>query len=345
MDNSQGRKKAQTADDTVNIVIDGRPYSVPKNLSVLEAARLVNMEIPSLCYLKDINEIGSCRVCVVEIEGMRTLQASCVYPVNDGLVVHTNTERVRRARKTAVTLLLSQHHRECLTCVRNLNCELQNVADNLGIRDIPYSTEMPDYGFFNNNPAIQRDYNKCIKCRRCMSICNDIQQCNVYSVLNRGLETIIAPAFQKDLGDVTCIMCGQCVIACPTASLTEKECIDDVWREIADPDKFVVVQTAPSIQVTLGEVFGMPLGSFVAGKLTAALRRIGFDRVFATDVTADLTIMEEGSELVELITHHPERLPLLSSCCPGWIKFAEHFYPDFCPIYRPANLRMKCSER
>ncbi len=331
MGDNQSHENTRAADDTVTIVMDGKSYSVPKNSSVLEAARLVNLEIPSLCYLKDINEIGSCRVCVVEIEGMRTLQASCVYPVRDGLIVHTNTERIRRARKTAVTLLLSQHHRECLTCVRNLNCELQNVADNLGIRDIPFSVEMPDYGFSNNNPAIQRDYNKCIKCRRCMSICNDIQQCNVYSVLNRGLETIIAPAFQKDLGDVACIMCGQCVIACPTASLTEKECIDDVWREIADPDKFVVVQTAPSIQVTLGEVFGMPLGSFVAGKLTAALRRIGFDRVFATDVTADLTIMEEGSELVELITHHPERLPLLSSCCPGWIKFAEHFYPEFLP--------------
>ncbi|WP_018086225.1 NADH-dependent [FeFe] hydrogenase, group A6 [Desulfurispora thermophila] len=331
MENLREKEEIKAAGEMVTINIDGRDYRVPRGLSVLEAARTVNIEIPSLCYLKDINEIGACRVCVVEIEGARTLQASCVYPVREGLVVRTNTERVRRARKTAVTLLLSNHHRECTTCIRNLNCELQNVADSLGIRNIPFTGEMKDYGFFDHNPAIQRDYNKCIHCRRCLAICNKIQECYVYSPLYRGLNTVIAPAFQKDLAEVSCIMCGQCVLACPTASLTEKEHIAEVWRAIADPDKLVVVQTAPSIQVTIGELFGMPMGSFVAGKLVAALRHLGFDRVFATDVTADLTIMEEGSELMERLLHQPEKLPLLSSCCPGWVKYAEHFYPEFLP--------------
>lgn len=331
MENIRENQEKKSELKKVTIEIDGRSFRVPMGICVLEAARMVGIEIPSLCYLKDINEVGTCRVCVVEIEGARNLQASCVYPVRDGLKIRTNTERVRRARKTAVTLLLSNHHRECTACVRNLNCELQNMADNLGIRNIPFTGEVPDYGFHNNNPAIQRDYNKCIKCRRCLAICNKIQECHVYSVIDRGLNTLIAPAFQKDLSEVTCIMCGQCVIACPTASLSEKECIKDVWREISDPDKFVIVQTAPSIQVTMGEMFGMPLGTFVAGKVVAALRRIGFDKVFATDVTADLTIMEEAHELIERITSQPKNLPLLSSCCPGWVKFAEHFYPEFLP--------------
>lgn len=319
------------AKNTVTIRLDGQEYLVPEGTTVLEAARLQNIEIPTLCYLKDINEIGACRVCVVEIEGLRSLQASCVHPVRNGLSVKTNSPRVRRARKTAVSLLLSNHHRECLTCVRNLNCELQNVSDSLGIRDIPYTGEMQDYGFHSKNPAIQRDYNKCINCRRCAAICNTIQACNVYSAVNRGLDTVISPAFQKDMIEVSCIMCGQCVIACPTASLTEKESIEAVWKVLGDPSKHVIVQTAPSIQVTLGEDFGLPTGTFVAGKLVAALRRLGFHKVFATDVTADLTIMEEGSELKERVLHEPEKLPLLSSCCPGWVKFAEHFYPEFLP--------------
>ncbi|MTI65901.1 MAG: 2Fe-2S iron-sulfur cluster binding domain-containing protein [Firmicutes bacterium] len=331
MENLTEKEQKNLKNEKVTIIIDGNDYKVNKGLTVLEAARSVNIEIPSLCYLKDVNEIGSCRVCVVEIDGTRNLQASCVYPVREGLKIKTNTERVRRARKTAVTLLLANHHRECTTCIKNLNCELQNVSDNLGIRNIPFTGEMKDYGLHNNNPAIQRDYNKCINCRRCEAICRKIQECNVYSALNRGLDTIIAPAFQKDLADVSCIMCGQCVIACPTGSLTDKEYINDVWEVIKDPNKHVVVQTAPSIQVTIGELFGMPIGSFVAGKLVTSLKRMGFDKVFATDVTADLTIMEEGSELLERITKHPDKLPLLSSCCPGWVKFAEHFYPEFLP--------------
>lgn len=317
--------------EIVNIEIDGTKYSVPNDITVLEAARSVNIEIPSLCYLKEINEIGACRVCVVEIEGMKNLQASCVYPVREGLKIRTNTKKVLKARKSAVKLLLSNHHRECTTCIRNLNCELQNLADSLGIRNIPFTGEVQDYGYHDNNPAITRDYNKCINCRRCEAICSKIQECNVYSPINRGLDTIIAPAFQRDLADVSCIMCGQCIIACPTGSLTEKECINDVWTAIHDPEKHVVVQTAPSIQVTLGEMFGMPIGSFVGGKMVTALKRLGFDKVFATDVTADLTIMEEANELVERVIKNPTHLPLLSSCCPGWVKFAEHFYPEFLP--------------
>ncbi|MFA4886432.1 MAG: [FeFe] hydrogenase, group A, partial [Desulfotomaculaceae bacterium] len=316
--------------EKIKLTIDGREIEADKGMSVLEAARLAGVEIPSLCYLRHINEIGSCRVCLVEVEikGAKVLQASCVYPATDGLVVHTSSPRVRRVRRTMVELLLSDHHRECTTCIRNLNCELQNVADNLGIRNIKFTGEMKALQVQNENSFIVRDYNKCIKCRRCEAICSKVQEVNVYSALNRGYDTVVAPAFMQDLSQVACITCGQCVIACPTASLTEKECVDSVWEALEDPDKYVVVQSAPSIQVTLGEVFGYPVGTVVTGKLVTALRRLGFDRVFATDFTADLTIMEEAHELMERLEGHG-KLPLLSSCSPGWVKFAEHFYPEF----------------
>lgn len=313
--------------ETVTLTIDGIETTVPKGTTVLEAAREVGIIIPSLCYLKEINEIGVCRVCLVEVEGTKTLQASCVYPVSEGLKVITNSDRARKARRQAVELLLSNHHRECTTCIRNLNCELQNVADNLGIRNLEVTGEVERYEIHHNNPAIQRDYNKCIHCRRCEAICAKIQECYVYSAQNRGFDTVIAPPFMKDLGDVACIMCGQCVIACPTGSLTEKEHIQDAWRAIEDPDLHVVVQAAPSIRVTLGEIFDLPVGTVVTGKMVAALRRLGFDEIFATDFTADLTIMEEAHELLERLKE--ERLPYLTSCCPGWIKFCEHFYPQF----------------
>ncbi len=330
------RKKGQLYDnpekdvEKIRLTIDGREVEAEKGMNILEAARLAGIEIPSLCYLRHINEIGSCRVCLVEVEikGTKTLQASCVYPATGGLVVHTSSPRVRRVRKTMVELLLSDHHRECTTCIRNLNCELQNVADNLGIRNIKYTGEMKALQVQNENSFIIRDYNKCIKCRRCEAICSKVQEVNVYSALNRGYDTVIAPAFMQDLSKVACITCGQCVIACPTASLTEKECVESVWEALEDPDKYVVVQTAPSIQVTLGEVFGFEVGTVVTGKLVTALRRLGFDRVFATDFTADLTIMEEAHELLERLDGHG-KLPLLSSCSPGWVKFAEHFYPEF----------------
>lgn len=315
--------------EKIRLTIDGREVEADKGMSVLEAARGVGIEIPSLCYLRHINETGSCRVCLVEVEvkGARTLQASCVYPATAGLVVHTSSPRVRRVRKTMVELLLSDHHRECTTCIRNLNCELQNTADSLGIRNIKWTGEMKALQVQNENPYIVRDYNKCIKCRRCEAICSKVQEINVYSAINRNYDTVIAPAFMQDLSQVACIACGQCVIACPTASLTEKECIDSVWEALEDPDKYVVVQTAPSIQVTLGEEFGFPAGTAVTGKLAAALRRLGFDKVFATDFTADLAVLEEAHELLERLGGRG-KLPLLTSCCPGWVKFAEHFYPD-----------------
>lgn len=315
----------------VSFWIDGREVVAEEGISVLEAAHRVGIEIPSLCYLKGINEIGACRVCLIEVQGAHTLQAACVYPVSAGLRVHTNTPRVLRARRTVVELLLSDHHRECTNCIRNLNCELQHLADTLGIRNLRFTGETPNYPIFNNNSFIVRDYNKCIKCRRCEAICSNVQEVHVYSGQNRGFDTVIAPAFMKDLAEVACITCGQCVIACPTASLVEKENIDEVWRALADPEQYVVVQTAPSIQVTLGEVFGLPVGTVVTGKLVAALRRLGFDKVFATDFTADLTIMEEAHELLERLSGRGGPLPLLSSCCPGWIKFCEHFYPEFIP--------------
>ncbi len=313
--------------EMVKLTIDNIELEVESGTSILEAANEIGIEIPSLCYLKEINEIGACRVCLVEIEGVKALQASCVYPITCPIKVYTNTERVRKARKRVVELLLSEHNRECTTCIRNLNCELQNIADNLGIRELRVTGKTKKYPIQMENPFIMRDYNKCISCRRCQAICNKIQEVHVYSAQRRGLDTVIAPAFMRDLGSTNCITCGQCVIACPTASLVEKEATDDVWATIGDKDKHVVVQTAPSIQVTLGEIFGMETGTIVTGKMVSALRKLGFDRVFPTDISADLTIMEEAHELVARLQGHG-KLPLLSSCCPAWVKFAEHFYPQ-----------------
>ncbi len=315
-------------EEIVKLTIDDLEVEVEKGISILEAALKVGIEIPSLCYLKEINEIGACRVCVVEIEGVKALQASCVYPITQPVQVYTNTERVRKARKRVVELLLSEHDRECTMCIRNLNCELQNVADNLGVRNLRATGESKRYPIQMDNPFIMRDYNKCISCRRCQAICDKIQEVHVYSAQRRGLDTVIAPAFMRDLGSTNCITCGQCVIACPTGSLVEREATEGVWAALADKDKYVVVQTAPSIQVTLGEMFGMETGTIVTGKLVAALRRLGFKRVFPTDISADLTIMEEAHELIERLQRQ-SNLPLLSSCCPAWVKFAEHFYPQF----------------
>lgn len=316
------------SEELVKVTIDDVEVEVVKGTNILEAALKAGIEIPSLCYLKDINEIGACRVCLVEIKGVKTLQAACVYPITKPIKVYTNTERVRKARKRSVELLLSNHNRECTFCIRNLNCELQNLADNLGVRNMRVTGESKQYPIQNNNSFIVRDYNKCISCRRCLAICSKVQTVNVYSAQQRGLDTVIAPAFMRDLGDTNCITCGQCVIACPTGSLAEKECIDDVWKALEDKDKYVIVQTAPSIQVTLGEMFGMKTGTIVTGKMAAALRKLGFKKVFPTDITADLTIVEEAHELIERLNGNG-KLPLLSSCCPAWVKFAEHFYPQF----------------
>jgi len=312
----------------ITMYINDEPVRVDKGTNVLEACRANGYDVPSLCYIKDINTAGSCRVCVVEIEGSRNLQAACVFPVAEGLRVHTATPRVRRARRRVVELLLSEHNRECTTCVRSTNCELQALAHKVGARYGKLGNQFRHDCKIVKNPFIVRDYSKCIKCRRCEAVCKNMQGIGVYSALNRGYETVIAPAFERNLSEVACIACGQCVLACPTASLTERSYIDEVWQAIGDPAKHVVVQTAPAIQVSIGEEFSLPVGTVVSEKLAAALRRLGFDSVFSTDFTADLTIMEEAHELLHRIEKGGP-LPLISSCSPGWIKLCEHFYPEF----------------
>ncbi len=317
-------------EETVKMWIDGRQVRAEKGTNLLEAARSIGVEIPHLCYLRGINEAGVCRVCLVEVEsgGRRSLQASCVYPVAEGLKVYTNSPRARRARKRVVELMLSDHDLNCTNCARNLNCELQRLADEMGIRRLRVTGESRRRPLSRKNPFIVRDYNKCIKCRRCEAVCREVQGIGVYSPKNRGFDTVIAPAFMKDLGEVDCISCGQCVMACPTGSLVEREYIDEVWRAIENPDKVVVVQTAPAIQVSIGEAFGFDPGTPVTGRLAAALRRIGFDMVFSTEIAADLTIVEEAHELLSRLEGNG-KLPLISSCSPGWVKFCEHFYPEF----------------
>lgn len=313
--------------EMVNITIDGQKLEVPKGYTVLDAAGSANIDIPTLCYLKDINEIGACRMCVVEVQGARGLQAACVYPVSEGMVVRTNTPSVRESRKVTLELILSNHDRKCLTCVRNKNCELQNLSEQLNIREIEYEGESKNLPIDNYSPSIVRDPNKCILCRRCVNVCKNVQTVSAIETVERGFETIVSPAFGRNLDEVPCAMCGQCIVACPVGALREKDDTDKVWDALANPDLHVVVQTAPAVRVALGEEFGLPIGTIVTGKMVAGLKRLGFDRVFDTDTAADLTIMEEGTELIQRIKEGG-KLPLITSCSPGWIKFAEHNYPD-----------------
>lgn len=314
--------------EMVNIKINGQELSVPSNYTVLEAARSANIEIPTLCYLKDVSKTGSCRMCIVEVVGARNLQAACVYPVSEGMEVLTNTQKVRDARRVNLELLLSNHDRKCLTCARNQNCELQKLADELGVTDITYMGERNEYDIDEVSPSIVRDNNKCVLCRRCVSACKTIQTVAVIDATERGFKTTIASPFNKSLAEVPCVNCGQCIVACPTGALREKDNTDDVWAAINDPEKYVVVQTAPAVRAGLGEEFGYPIGTAVTGKMAAALRRMGFDGVFDTDTGADLTIMEEGTEFIERL-QNGGKLPMITSCSPGWIKFCEHNFPDF----------------
>jgi NADH-quinone oxidoreductase subunit G len=320
----------------VNVTINGKKISVPEYYTILEAAKEINVNIPTLCHLnlpdfKAVNKSASCRVCVVEIEGRGPLAPSCSTKVSEGMVVHTHTPRSVKARRTMVELLLSDHPEECLTCEKNQQCELQKLAAELCVRDIHYKGEKSTYEPDSSSYSIYRNLDKCILCRRCETMCNEVQTCGILSGIGRGFETVVGPAFGLPMTDTMCTFCGQCVAVCPTAALTEISCIKDVWKSITDPEKVVIVQTAPAVRVALGEEFGMEPGTIVTGKMAAALRKMGFDKVFDTDFAADLTIIEEASEFVHRL-QHGGTLPILTSCCPAWVKFFEHQFPDLLDV-------------
>ena len=312
--------------EMVTLTIDGREVKAPVGSTVLEAARIAGIKIPTLCYLKDINEIGACRMCVVDV-GARSVQAACVYPVSEGLKVVTNSPKVREARKVTLELILSNHDRKCLTCVRSENCELQKLAKELNVGDIRFEGQNNHLPIDDLSPSIVRDPNKCVLCRRCVSVCKNIQTVAAIDANERGFDTVIASPFNMALNDTPCVNCGQCINVCPVGALREKDNIDVVWDALSNPDLHVVVQTAPAVRVAIGEEFGLPIGTRCTGKMVAALKKLGFDKVFDTDTAADLTIMEEGTELIERIKNGG-KLPLITSCSPGWIKFCEHNYPD-----------------
>lgn len=314
--------------EMVTVYIDDTEVKVPSDYTVLKAAQKAGVKIPTLCYLKDINQIGACRVCLVEIERARGLQASCVYPVSEGLRVHTHTPKVLQARKAVVELLLSNHPQDCLTCSRNTNCELQALAKELGIEDVPFKGERKTYDLDLSSPSIVRDANKCVLCRRCVAVCNEVQKVGALGLINRGFDSKVGPAFDRGLGEVACVNCGQCINVCPVGALKETDHTKRVWRALADSDKHVIVQTAPAVRAALGEEFGLPMGTPVTGKMVAALRRLGFAKVFDTDFSADLTIMEEGNEVIDRLVNGG-KLPVITSCSPGWVKFCEHYYPEF----------------
>lgn len=314
----------------VTFKINGREITVPEGTTVLEAAKMHNIDIPTLCYLKDINEIGACRMCLVEIAGARALQASCVYPVAEGIEVLTNSAKVRKARRVNLELILSNHNRECTTCVRSENCELQKLAVDLGVSDIPFEGEKSGSWVDDLSPSIVRDETKCILCKRCVAVCRKVQGIGVLGAVGRGFTSKVQPVFGKSIGEVGCINCGQCIVNCPVGALKEKSDIQRVWDAIEDPEKYVVVQPAPAVRAALGEEFGLPMGTRVTGKLAASLHRLGFDGVFDTDFGADVTIMEEGTELIDRVTNGGV-LPMITSCSPGWIKLIETYYPEMLP--------------
>lgn len=316
--------------EMVNIKINGMPLSVPAGSTILEAARYAGINIPTLCWMKDLNEIGACRICVVEVVRAKTLVTACVYPVNEGMEIYTNSPRVMKARKMTLELMLSTHDKKCLSCVRSENCELQKLCRDYGVEDVDaFEGENPQSPLDETTLHMVRDNNKCILCRRCVAACED-RFVGVIGPNGRGFDTHIGCAFEKDLGDVACVSCGQCIVNCPTGALREKDQIDEVVAAIADPKKHVVVQTAPSVRAALGEEFGMPIGTNVEGKMVAALRRLGFDKVFDTDFGADMTIMEEAHEFIDRVQNGGV-LPLITSCSPGWIKFCEFYYPELLP--------------
>lgn len=317
--------------ETVNMKINGMPLTVPKSYTILEAARSVGIEIPTLCYLKEINAIGACRICVVEVKGAKTLISACVYPVAEGMEVITHSKKIYASRKITLELILSTHKKECLSCVRSGNCELQKLCHDFKVDD-EHRYDGMNYEYPKDDSSVHmvRDDNKCILCRRCVAACSHWQSIGVIGANDRGFATHISCAFEQDLGEVACVSCGQCIVVCPTGAIYEKDQSKAVWRALHDPTKHVIVQTAPSIRATLGEAFGLPVGTNVTGKMVAALRRMGFDRVFDTDLAADMTIVEEAHEFISRVQNGGV-LPLITSCSPGWVKYCEHYHPDMIP--------------
>lgn len=315
----------------VNLTINGKQIQAEQGATILEAARAAGVYIPTLCYHPELRPEGACRLCMVEASGARTLVASCVYPVSEGMVVKTNTEKVREARKTVVELLLANHPKDCLCCQKSGDCELQKIAADLGLRKIRFEGgETKAHTIDCSNPSLVRDQEKCILCGRCIRICRDVQGMNVYSFAGRGFNTIVSTAFEHDLKDAACTYCGQCASVCPTGAIVEKDDTDQVWHAINDEDKVVIVQTAPSVRVALGEELGIPAGNIVTGKMVAALRSLGFDKVFDTNFSADLTIMEEGHEFLDRLQNGGV-LPMITSCSPGWVNMIELKYPELLP--------------
>ncbi len=314
----------------VTLKINDISVTVPEGTTVLEAARSAGFNIPSLCFLKDINEIGACRICVVEVKGARSLVASCVYPVSEGMEVYTNTEKVQHSRRLTLELILSNHRMDCLTCSRSAHCELLQLAGDLGIDAVRYVPDNLMPRIEDSAPHLVRDNSKCVLCRRCTAVCRKTQEVGVIGPNDRGFATHIGSAFDRDLNEVDCVSCGQCIVACPTGALAEKDDTDKVWAALADPTKHVVVGPAPSIRVTLGECFGMPIGTNVEGKMVTALRRLGFDKVFDVDTAADFTIIEEGTEFLHRL-QNGGALPLITSCSPGWIRYLEQHAQDMIP--------------
>ncbi|MCR4747910.1 MAG: [FeFe] hydrogenase, group A [Clostridiales bacterium] len=312
--------------DMINCTINGTPVSVPAGTTILEAARTIGIEIPTLCYMKGRNEIGACRICVVEVTGARTLVAACVMPVSEGMEIKTRSDRVLKARKRTLELIMSNHNCECLACDRSENCELQTLARNFGVDFDTYKGEKTEVELDESSPALVRDDSKCILCRRCVAACRS--QTGVIGANNRGFDTTIGCAFEMKLADVACVNCGQCIEACPVGALVEKDQIAEIFEAINDPSKIVVVQTAPAVRAAIAEGFGKPIGTMGKGKMVAALRRLGFDKVFDTNFSADLTILEEGTELITRV-RNGGKLPLITSCSPGWIKYCETYFPDF----------------
>ena len=321
----------------LNITVNNTRVEVSEDTTILDAAKKIGIKIPTLCYLENLQSPGSCRMCVVEVEGAKALQPSCVTKVSEGMKIHTNTKKVRDARKIILELLLSDHPWECNTCDRNQTCELQKLADEYGIKEVRFQSVRERMPLDESTPGIVRDPNKCILCRRCVSVCQDIQGVVTLAPRARGFDTIIAPGSGDTLKEAVCVQCGQCAAVCPVGAITEKDDIDKVWKAIDDPNKFVVVQTAPAIRAALGECFDLKPGTLIKGKMTAALRRLGFDKIFDTNFGADLTIMEEGTELLTRLKKalvdkdKNVALPMTTSCCPAWINYMEYFYPELAP--------------